>query len=228
MKIIGLLGGTGWSSTIEYYKVINQLANEKLGGFHSAKILLKSIDYHDIITRYGQEPSEISVLLKNELTELLELQPDSFMICCNTLHKYYDLIASELNVTIPIFHAITLTQQYIKTKNYRKVLLLATKFTMEDGFFSDKLEQQNITVVIPDQMERNEMQNIHNDLMKNIVTETAKHFFKSLITKYQELDAVVIACSEWGLVINSNDSQLPIIDTVNLQCIAAVEYALNG
>lgn len=226
MKSIGLLGGTGWSSTIEYYKLLNEIVNEKLGGYHSANILLKSIDYHDIMTRYGGDPREITALLKTQVTGLLELKPHCFMICCNTLHKYYDLLKDELRPTIPMFHPIELTKQHIKQKKYKNVLFLATKFTMEDGFFSNSLKNES-AVIIPNQEERNQMKNIHEELMQNNVTDNAKKYFYQLIKKYHEVDAVILACSEWRLVVHAENSPLPVVDTLDLQCRAAVEYSIS-
>jgi len=228
MKTIGLLGGTGWSSTIGYYKILNEMVHQRLGGYHSAKILLKSIDYHDIMTSYGQDHDKIACLLQTEVSELIALSPDCIMICCNSLHKYYDMIKDKLNSSIPICHAIDLVAQYLKDHGYKKVLLLATKFTMEDGFFTKKLEQCGIEVVVPNQDERNEMQRIHEELMQNSVNEDSKNYFRDLIIKHKKLDAVVLGCTEYPLVINQNNSALPIIDPVYLQASCAVDYALSG
>ena len=106
MKTIGLLGGTGWSSTIGYYALLNTLVNERLGGYHSAKIILKSIDYHDIMSTYGENHEHTAALLKAELLELIALKPDCIMICCNSLHKYYDMIKDGIHSPIPVFHAV--------------------------------------------------------------------------------------------------------------------------
>lgn len=226
MKTIGLLGGTGWSSTIEYYRIINEMIHARLGGQHSAKILLKSIDYHDIVTRYGQPPEQITPLLKNELLGLLALNPDCFIICCNTLHKYFDLFKNELDFTIPFFHAVELTAKYLVEQKFKNVLLLATKFTMEDGFFANTLAKQGMVVTIPDQQERNEMQVLHGQVMKNQITDQARKYFQNLTLKYQNLDGVILGCSEWTLMVNSNNSALPIIDPMYLQCLSAVDYSL--
>jgi aspartate racemase len=227
MKTIGLLGGTGWPSTIEYYTLLNKMVHARLGGNHSAKILLKSIDYHDLLSRYGKDPKELLPLLKVELMELIQLKPDCFMICCNTLHKYYDLLKHDLGLRVPMFHAVELTAKHSVEKQYKHVLLLATKFTMEDGFFAKILEQHGIQATIPSGPERQEMQTIHNDLMNNVVTEDAKQYFKNLITKHKHLDGVILGCTEWNLVVSPDSSALPIIDPVYLQSEAAVEYALG-
>lgn len=227
MKTIGLLGGTAWFSTIEYYRKINQMVYDRLGGYHSAKILLKSIDYHDIKSNYGKNNELVVALLKKELIDLLRLNPDCLIICCNTLHKYYDILKEDLGLKIPLFHTTEVTREYIKKQDYNKVLFLATKFTMEDGFFSDALTQRGITVTIPREIERNEIQKIHSDLKQSIVSGYAKKYFENLIIKYSDVDAIVLGCSELGLIIDSNNSSLPIIDPVHLQCFRAVEYALG-
>ena len=244
MKTIGLLGGTGWSSTIGYYTLLNEKVAQRLGGYHSAKIILKSIDYHDIMSTYGQDHAVTAGILKTELLELIKLNPDCIMICCNSLHKYYDMIKSDLNSKIPVFHAVDLVADHIKKQNYNKVLLLATKFTMEDGFFArtlrqapdyakastgrqDEREDNGITVVIPNLEERNEMQRIHGELMQNSVSQESRNYFGALIAKHNDCDAVVLGCTEYPLVVNQSNSILPIIDPVQLQTSAAVDFALN-
>lgn len=234
MKTIGLLGGTGWSSTIGYYALLNEKVGQRLGGYHSARIILSSVDYHDIMSNYGKDHDATAAALKRELQKLIALNPDCIMICCNSLHKYYDLIKNDLKSTIPVFHAVDLVGDEIKKQNYKKVLLLATKFTMEDGFFARTLRQaqgeweHGLEVVIPNQEERNEMQRIHGELMQNNVTQEARNYFGSLIAKYNDCDAVVLGCTEYPLVVNQSNSVLPIIDPVQLQTSAAVEFALEN
>lgn len=227
MKTIGLLGGTGWSSTIGYYTLLNEKVGQQLGGYHSAKIILSSVDYHDIMSNYGKDHDATAAALKRELQKLIALNPDCIMICCNSLHKYYDLIKNDFMSTIPVFHAVDLVGDEVKKQNYKKVLLLATKFTMEDGFFARKLQDRGIEVVIPNLEERNQMQMIHGQLMQNSVTEEARSYFGSIIAKYNDCQAVILGCTEYPLVVNQSNSELPIIDPVQLQTSSAVEFALN-
>lgn len=227
MKIIGLLGGTGWSSTIGYYTLLNEKVAKELGGYHSARIILSSIDYHDIMSNYGKDHEATAQTLKQELQRLIDLNPECIMICCNSLHKYYDMIKTELNSSIPIFHAVDLVADEIHKQKYNKVLLLATKFTMEDGFFAKILQDRKIEVIIPHQEERNEMQKIHGQLMQNNVTQEARNYFGNLIAKYNDCQAVILGCTEYPLVVNQSNSVLPIIDPVQLQTTAAVYFALN-
>jgi aspartate racemase len=227
MKTIGLLGGTGWSSTIGYYKLLNEMVNQRLGGQHSAKILLKSIDYHDIKSNYGKDHEKVSQLLQQELSELITLNPDCIMICCNTLHKYYDIIKDQLNSRIPVMHAVDLVTQHIKKQGYKRILLLATKFTMEDDFFAKKLEHAGAEVTVPNPDERKEMAMIHDQLMQDVVTTEAKNYFQTLIHKHNNLDAVVLGCTEYPLLVDQAISPLPLINPVYLQAESAVDFALS-
>jgi aspartate racemase len=230
MKTIGLLGGTGWSSTIGYYKLLNELVHERLGGYHSACIVLKSIDYHDIMSNYGKNPEKIADILHTELLNLYSLNPDGIIICCNSLHKYYDLVKGDIydNDHIPVFHAVELVAQYAQKNGYRKVLLLATKSTMEDGFFTKIVEDHGVKVVIPDRAERDAMQKIlSNELIHNKVTEKSRDYFAQIIADHPECDAVILGCTEFPLLVDVTNSKLPIINPVEVQCKAAVEFALN-
>ncbi len=226
MKTIGLLGGTGWSSTITYYRMLNELVNERLGGYHSAKVLLKSIDYHDIMSHYGQDHQATANILQQELSTFLPLKPDCLIICCNSLHKYYDYIAPNLVITIPVFHAVRLVADEIQQRCFEKVLLLATKFTMEDGFFARILEEQGIQVVIPNLEEREHIKQIHEELMQNQIYKKSQDYFGQLIAKHKDCNAVVLGCTEYSLLVNLSTSVLPIIDSACLQVRHAVDYAL--
>lgn len=202
--------------------------NDRLGGHHSAKIILKSIDYHDIYSAYGKDHDKIAFLLSAELSHLISLNPDCIVICCNSLHKYYDIIKASLDNVPPVFHAVELVAKDAIKNNYNKVLLLATKFTMEDGFFSDTLINKGLEVIVPSPEERVEMQVIHGQLMQNMVTAEAKNYFGNLIAKYGDVDAVVLGCTEYPLVVDSANCVLPILDTVKLQAEYAVDYALSN
>ena len=226
MKTIGLLGGTGWSSTIEYYRIINQLTHEKLGGHHSANIILKSIDYHYIMTAYSEKPEKIPSLLETELKGLLDLRPDTFMICCNSLHKFYDEIKDDLNLQIPIFHAIDLTKTYIKNKKIKRVLFLASKFTMDDGFFVKKLAEPSLEIIVPNLEQRNILHEIHLNLLQNKVNFLMRQQFQNIILANLPLEAVILACSEFSLLMGQSTSDFPIIDPMYLQCLEAVNYSL--
>ena len=225
MKTIGLLGGTSWPSTILYYQFINEMVQAKLGGFHSAKLLLKSIDYDPIKSRYADKADEIPDLLKKEISDFLVFKPDCLIICNMTLHRYFDMIKSELNITIPVMPAPELTAQHAVINGYKNLLLLATKATMENGFFARVLEKENLKVMVPNEQERNEVQTIQTALAAGKSSPEYFDYFKSLISQYQYLDGVILACTELPLAITEENSVLPILNPLKLQCAAAVEYA---
>lgn len=226
MKTIGLIGGTSWPSTIEYYRVLNQLVVEKCGGYHSARILLYSIDYHEIKSNYTSGWDKIPELLRQEIARALQGKPDCLILCNNTLHKAFDIIRPTLKLPIPFFHAVELTAEYAIKQRYKKVLLLATRFTMEDEFYKRTLEAKGLQAEIPNQQEREQIQNIQSVLATGKVLLEHKTYFKQLLERYKHLDAVILACTELPLAITQEMTTLPIIDPIEIQCQAAVNYAL--
>jgi aspartate racemase len=213
--------------SLGYYKLVNELVAERLGGYHSAKILLKSIDYHSIKSIYGRAPDVIVEILEKELLELIALKLDCIIIYCNSLHKYYDMIKPKPASEIPVMHAIQLVADHLNANGQKKVLLLATKFTMEDGFFAKILENNGIQFEIAHAHERNKMQKIHAELMHNIVIQASRDYFSNLIAKHKDLDGVILGCTEYPLVVDHDNSILSIVDPVYLQAVAAVNHALD-
>lgn len=227
MKSIGLLGGTSWPSTIEYYRLLNQLTAQRLGGFHSARLLLYNMDYHDIKSRYANAWEQIPALLKAEIEYLLRAGAESLVICNNTLHKAFDTIEEELDLRIPMFHAVDLTAEAALAQGRQRVLLLATKFTMEDDFFRGVLERKGVEVVIPSAGERDQVQAIQSRLAQGQMQPGFAGYFAALTERYKELDAVVLACTELPLVVTAQTSALPILNPLELQCLAAMDWALG-
>ena len=227
MKTIGLLGGMSWPSTIEYYRMLNELAQAHLHGFHSAKIVLYSIDYHEIKSRYHKGWHEIPQLLRDELESLIRLGPDCIVICNNTLHKAFDVIRAELTLSIPVFHIVEITAKYAQMKKLENVLLLGTQFTMEDGFYQHTLEQYGLRVKVPDAHDRAEIQKIQSQLAKGIINKNFPNAFRQIISKYDHMNAVVLACTEIPLVVAQNDFDIEIVNPTELQCRRAFEFAIS-
>ncbi len=229
MKTIGLLGGTSWPSTIEYYRILNQLAQDRLGGFHSASLLLRSIDYHEIKSRYYDRWAEIPALLEREITALARLGPDCLVICNNTLHKAFDGIAAKLALPIPVFHVVEATGRAAQAGNLRRLLLLGTKFTMEDGFYHRGLEAFGLHVETPGEEDRIEIQRIQSRLARGEMTGEFRSVLAALIEKHADaVDAVVLACTELPLAVRQEDCRIPVLDPTELQCREAFEFAIGG
>jgi len=228
MKRIALLGGTSWPSTIEYYTKLNQLVQDKMGGHHSCPMILYNIDYHEIKSRYAGGWKEIPLLLKAEIESILKLNPDGLMICNNTLHKAFDLIKDDMQIEIPVFHVIELTRAFILENNWKRVMLLGTKFTMEDDYFKLPLRNAGIEVTIPDLHERIEIQEIQSQLARGLISKAFGEYFQKITDKYADLDAFILGCTELPPAFQDVKSRAVLINTIDLQCEKAVESILEN
>jgi aspartate racemase len=226
MKRIGLLGGTSWPSTALYYSAINRMVAERLGGHHSADMILRSIDYHAIKSNYNGGWDRIPELLEREIRFMLTLPCDCLILCNNTLHKAFDLLRDRLALPIPFFHAVELTARYAQEQELTRLLLLGTRFTMEDGFFRDGLTGKGLEVNIPDAREREDIQAIQLRLAAGENHAEFSVYFDHLLAKYAHLDAAVLACTELPLAIPARGGTLRIVDPAWLQAKAAVDFAL--
>ncbi len=228
MKTIGLLGGTSWSSTIGYYKLINELVHKRLGGYHSAKILLKSVDYNNIMIDHKKDEQKLEDLLFEELLNFTSLNPDCLIICSNSLYKYYDIVKHHLYTDVPVLHAIELVAKHIKNHKKKNALLLAIESILEDGYFAKVLEEQGINVVIPNKLQRSEIQKIvSEEPAKGILISASRAYFAELIKQYQQCDVVIVGSIEYQLLVDSDNSVVPVVDSVFLQAACAVEFALH-
>jgi aspartate racemase len=229
MKTIGLLGGTSWPSTVEYYRLLNEMAQARLGGFHSANLLLKSIDYHAIKSRYYGRWSGIPALLEAEIRAFAALGPhgaDCLVICNNTLHKAYDEIEPRLALAIPVFHIVKVTGAAARARNARRVLLLGTKFTMEDGFYQRGLEAFGLQVATPEAADRDAIQAIQSQLARGVMQPGFRSAMAALVARYAaSVDAVVLACTELPLALAQAECGVPVINPTEEQCRAAFAFA---
>jgi len=228
MKTIGLLGGTSWPSTVLYYEYLNRAVQTKLGGFHSARILLYSMDYQEIKSHYHAGWDQIPALLAKEINYFLEKKPDCLILCNNTLHRAFDEIKDSLRIQIPVFHAGHLAAVAATRDGHKKVLLLGTAFTMEDGFFANYFHQKNIEVVVPNEQDRKTIQSIQSVVAQGTVDPQHEEILKIVLANYIHVDAIILACTELPLVINERNSPKPLINTIHCQCEAAVEFALKA
>ena len=228
MKTIGLVGGTSWVSTIDYYKIINQTINERLGDNNSAKILLYSVNYEEIasLTKKGDWKS-IEMIIGQAAQNLEKAGADCMLLCANTMH----IIAPQVQVgiAIPLLHIADVVSRAIKQKNCKKVLLLGTKYTMEASFYADRLGPEGIEIIIPNASEREIINDtIYNELGKGVFLPATKKVYIDIIEKYKNLgaEAVILGCTEIPLIVKQSDCSIPLFDTLLLHATAAADFAL--
>ncbi|AYV69300.1 aspartate racemase [Niallia circulans] len=229
MKTIGLIGGLSWESTADYYRYINTFVKEQMGGLHSAKSLLYSFDFEEIVAlQKAGHWNEATVLMKNAAKTLEAGGADIVIICTNTMHKMAKEVQAAIN--IPLLHIADVTGNEIKKTALKKVGLLGTMFTMEQSFYKDALFQQEIETIIPDKEDREAVhQIIFDELCKGIILPESKAIYLRIIEKLQAQGAegIILGCTEIPLLIKQEDSSIPLFDTTFLHAKAAVSYALG-
>ncbi|MDD5571528.1 MAG: aspartate/glutamate racemase family protein [Bacteroidales bacterium] len=229
MKTIGLIGGTGWISTADYYKIINETVNEKLKGLNFAKCVLYSFNYGEIIELHEQNNLKgIYNILLETSAKLEKAGADCILLCANTLHMFADELEKEINV--PLIHIAKATAKKIKEKNISVIGLLGTKQTMEKEFYKEKLKEENIESLIPPGTEREFIHNtITGELLKGIISEKTKSKFIEIIGELKNRGArgIVLGCTEIPLLIKQSDVDIPVFNTTLIHSEAAVEFALN-
>lgn len=228
MKTIGLLGGMSWESTVSYYTLINQGIQSELGGLHSAKILLGSVDFQEIETCQAQGEWEKSGEILADYAKGLETAgADFLLICTNTMHKVAPQIQQQL--TIPILHIADATIDQLKQEGITKVGLLGTKYTMTQDFYKERIIDQGIEVLIPDE-EAIERVNtvIFDELCLGRINAASKQQYLAVIDqlKAEGAQGIILGCTEIGLLIQQADVDIPLFDTTEIHCTAAVKKAL--
>ncbi len=229
MKTIGLIGGMSWESTLEYYRIINELVKEKLGGWHSAKILLYSVDFDRIVRlQHKGEWRRMGEILADIATRLENCGADVILICTNTMHKVADYV--EERISVPLLNIIDATAERLKEKDLSKVGLLGTKFTMEDGFYQERLAKYGIEVIVPDETDRQTVHSIiFDELCLGVFKESSKIRLVEIIRKLKEAGAegIILGCTELPLIVKQEDVDVLIFDTTRIHAEAAVDFALK-
>ena len=231
MKVIGLIGGMSWESTAEYYRILNEEVKDRLGGFHSAKVLLYSVDFQEIQTLQNegrwQEATELMIDAGNRIDRG---GADCLLICTNTMHK----MATEVQraISIPLLHIADATAAEIKERGIERVGLLGTKYTMEQDFYKGRLvTEYGLEVIIPSESDRDIVHRvIYDELCLGKIEPDSKKEFVRIIRNLQGKggDGVVLGCTEISLLIKEEDSPLPLFDTTAIHAEAAVDFALRS
>ena len=229
MKTIGLIGGMSWESTASYYQALNQEIKTQLGGLHSAKIALYSVDFAEIETLQHQGGwNKTADILGNAAKAVEAAGADFFLICTNTMHKVAPQVSQ--HVAIPLLHIADATAQQLKDNGISKVGLLGTKFTMEQTFYKGRLQDNfDIEVIVPNEYDRHIIhQVIYDELCLGEINEASRQHYLAIINKLfnKGAQAVILGCTEIALLVNQNDTDVPLFDTTRIHAHKAVEYAL--
>lgn len=229
MKTIGLIGGMSWKSTVPYYRLINETIKERLGGLHSAKVILYSVDFHEVeqLQRAGDWETA-GVLLANAARSLEAAGADFLVLCTNTMHKVAPSI--ETAVAIPLFHIADPTATEVKRAGHATVGLLGTRFTMEEPFYRDRLrERHGLRVIVPNAEERDSIHRIiYDELCLGVVLPESRREFQRVIAGLasQGAEAIILGCTEISLLVSQQDTKFPLFDTTAIHARAAAEAAL--
>lgn len=228
MKTIGLLGGMSWESTVPYYQIINEAVKAALGGLHSARILLYSVDFAEIEACQASGDWARSAEILGEAAKALEgAGADFLVICTNTMHKVAPEIAAR--VSIPILHIADATADALEAAGIRRVALLGTRYTMTQDFYKQRLLDRGFEVLVPGG-EDIEMVNrvIYEELCLGVIRDESRAAYQAVIQKLQAAGAegVILGCTEIGLLIHPEDSPIPVFDTTAIHARAAAERAL--
>ncbi len=230
MKTIGLIGGMSWESTVTYYQIINRVVKDKLGGFHSARCLLYSVDFHEIeACQSSGDWEKCGDILAEAAQRLEQAGADFIVICTNTMHKVAPQVQDA--VSIPLLHIAEATAQELKKSHIDKVGLLGTIYTMEQDFYKAKLQEAGIEVLIPEEEDRQRVNYIiFQELCLGVLDDNSRQTLLAVIDKLAQQGAqgIVLGCTEIGLLVQQQDTDLPLFDTALIHAQKAALYSLDG
>jgi aspartate racemase len=229
-RVIGMLGGMSWESSAEYYRLANELVRDRLGGLHSARVVLASVDFADVERlQVAGRWDEAGQLLAQAAQGLEAAGADLLVLCTNTMHKVADQIQAA--VSIPLLHLADATAAAVRSSGMSTVGLLGTAFTMEQDFYRDRLTRHGLSVLVPTADDRAEVHRIiYDELCLGVVREGSRQTYREVIARLAEAGAegVVLGCTEIELLITASDSPVPVFPTTRLHVEAAVRASLDG
>lgn len=230
MKTIGLIGGMSWESSAVYYQLINQTVKEILGGSHSARSIMYSVEFNEIEQlQHKGEWGKLTKIMIDAAKKVEKGGADFIVICTNTMHKMAPEMSA--NVSIPILHIVDATAEKIKEKGIKKIGLLGTNFTMTQDFYKGKLEKDHhLEVITPNETDRQIIHSvIYQELILGNIKEKSRQKYITIIKKLQNngAEGVILGCTEIPLLIQQKDSPIPIFDTTKIHAEKAVEFALS-
>ncbi len=230
MKTIGMIGGMSWESTVSYYRLVNELVKERLGGLHSARVVLYSVDFAEIEElQVAGRWDEAGKILAGAGRIVEAAGADFLVLCTNTMHKVADAI--EAAVTIPLIHITDATAAEVRTAGLSTVGLLGTRFTMEQEFYRGRLEKQHgIRVLVPNEPNRDTVHRIiYDELCAGIIDDTSRGRYREIIGRLVKEGAqgIILGCTEIALLVSQADSPVPLFDTTAIHARNAVDFALG-
>nr|WP_245406466.1 MULTISPECIES: amino acid racemase [unclassified Peribacillus] len=230
VKTIGLIGGMSWESSLEYYRLINEEVKAKLGGLHSAKCILYSVDFEEIERHQAEGDWESSgKLLADVALSLEKAGAEMIVICTNTMHKVIGHI--EEKISLPILHIADSTAKQIQKSKISTVGLLGTKYTMEQDFYKTRIESNGIKVLIPNDEDRNVINKvIYEELCLGEIQQSSRDHYKKVIKRLVDegAEGIILGCTEIGLLVKAEDSEVPLFETAVIHAIEAVNMALEN
>lgn len=230
MKTLGLIGGMSWESTVPYYRMINEHVKQQLGGLHSAKLFLYSVDFFEIEKlQMAGDWQQAGEILGNAANALARAGAEVIVVCTNTMHKVADDI--ERIGGLPLLHIADATAEKIKGQGLRKIGLLGTRFTMEQDFYRGRLQDiHQIEVVTPDEADRAIVHRIiYEELCLGIVNDASREEYRQIIAKLelQGVEGIILGCTEITLLVGAEDASVPVFDTTAIHALAAAEFSLK-
>ncbi len=230
MKTIGLIGGMSWESTVSYYQALNRGVKAQMGGLHSAKLCLFSVDFDEIekLQRQGDWP-KMAHILTDAAQGVERAGADFLMICTNTMHKVAPEIAA--NISIPILHIADATAVKLQDDGMTKVGLLGTRFTMAQDFYKGRISQNfDIEVLVPTEGEQTQIHDIiYNELCQGVIKPESKAIYLDIINQLHQQGAqgIILGCTEIALLVNQGDTYVPLYDTTAIHAELGVQWALS-
>jgi len=229
MKTIGLLGGMSWESTETYYRAINEAIRGKRGGLHSAKIVLYSVDFHEIeqLQQAGKW-DEAGNALGHAARSLQGAGAEFIVLCTNTMHRVADEI--ERHISIPLLHIADATAQEIKGMGITRVGLLGTRYTMEQDFYRGRMARHGLEVITPDEKDRETVHRvIYDELCLGLIRKESRDHYKRIIEglAHRKIDGVILGCTEISLLVKPEDSPVPLFDTTRIHARQAAAWSLQ-
>lgn len=231
MKTIGLLGGMSWESTVEYYRLLNETVKAELGGLHSAKILMYSVDFEELVElKHQGDWGKIGHILGKAAAQLEGAGADCVLLATNTMHKVADAIT--MSTTVPLLHIADATADDIKTQGIQRIGLLGTRFTMEEPFYKDRLiYQHGLAVQVPTSEERSFIHDvIYDELCLGKINKASRDRFRQIIQNLIDAgaEAIILGCTEIMLLVKPEDSRVPLFDTTKIHAKAAAQWAITA